>query len=107
MTTYRQGDVLIEAIGRLPRDLKPLARDNGRVVLAYGEITGHAHAIADVQAEGLAHERVTEVEFLRVLAEAGVELRHEEHATITLPKGDYRIKRQREYTPFGERRVAD
>ena len=30
----------------IPEAAKPVARDHGRVVLAYGEATGHAHAIA-------------------------------------------------------------
>lgn len=51
---FRQGDVMIERIGdldQLPSDAKPAARDNGRVVLAYGEVTGHAHALTAPNAE--------------------------------------------------------
>jgi hypothetical protein len=51
---FRQGDVMIERIGdvaELPEGLVPVARDRGRVVLAWGEISGHAHAIADPNAE--------------------------------------------------------
>jgi hypothetical protein len=108
MDLYRQGDVLIYRVDGLPRrKLKPVARDSGRIVLAYGETTGHAHAIADrdaelLEAEGL-HDR-----FLRVLAEGGVELRHEEHATITLPgPANYVIRTQREYAPDAIRNVMD
>ena len=32
---------------------------------------------------------------------------HEEHASIQLPKGNYRIVRQREYSPEAIRNVAD
>jgi hypothetical protein len=32
---------------------------------------------------------------------------HEEHGPIDLPVGDYRVRRQVEYTPEGWRRVAD
>ena len=43
--TYRQGDVWIErSEHRLSRNAKPRARDRGRVILAYGEVTGHARA---------------------------------------------------------------
>lgn len=50
---YRQGDVLLV---RVEDDVKArphrgVARDAGRIVLAYGEATGHAHAIADPDAE--------------------------------------------------------
>jgi len=102
---YRQGDVLIERITKTPRKTQPVKRDAGRIVLAYGEVTGHAHAIASRAAE------LTETElgerFLRVLAEGGVALRHEEHATIQIPQGDYRIRQQREYSPEAIRNVAD
>lgn len=50
----RQGDVMIERIGDvtdLPEGLVSIARDRGRVVLAYGEVTGHAHALKDPNAE--------------------------------------------------------
>ena len=42
----RQGDVLLVPADEIPDGAKPIARDHGRVVLAYGEVTGHAHAIA-------------------------------------------------------------
>lgn len=103
---FRQGDVLIARVESIPAEATPIKRDRGRVVLAYGEVTGHAHAIADrgcdlLEVEGL------EDRFLRVLTEGGVELRHEEHATIPLPPGEYVVRQQREYAPGGIRRVAD
>lgn len=103
---YRQGDVLIIRVARIPAKAAKQRRDRGRVVLAYGEVTGHAHAIADSGAE-LLHDPATERAFLRVLTEGGVELRHEEHATITLPPGSYEVRRQREYSPERSRFVAD
>jgi hypothetical protein len=39
---YRQGDVLLVAVPAIPEDARPLPRDEGRVVLALGEATGHA-----------------------------------------------------------------
>lgn len=106
-TLYRQGDVLIELIGEMPDGLVPVERDQGRVILAYGEVTGHAHAIAEPDVELFTREDMTEMEgrFLRVEREA--HLRHEEHATITLPPGMYRVKRQREYAPVEPVYVAD
>ena len=40
-----QGDVLIRQVANVPQEAKPVGRDDERVVLAYGEVTGHAHAI--------------------------------------------------------------
>ena len=42
---FRQGDVLIIPIANLPAKLQKVPRENGRAVLAHGEVTGHAHAI--------------------------------------------------------------
>ena len=46
----RQGDVLLVPVDAIPEAAKPVARDHGRVVLAYGEATGHAHAISSAAA---------------------------------------------------------
>lgn len=44
---YRQGDVLIIPVKNFPEQCEPVARENGQVVLAHGEATGHAHVITD------------------------------------------------------------
>lgn len=98
----RQGDVYVERVASLPKGAKPKARDNGRVVLAYGEVTGHAHAIADPAA--LLYDAGEEL-FLQ--ADGTVTLRHEEHAPIAIPGGVFRVTRQREYAPEATRNVTD
>lgn len=45
-THYRQGDVLIERIAELPDSAKQ-QKVKGPVILAHGEVTGHAHAFVD------------------------------------------------------------
>lgn len=96
MFTARQGDVLIRRISRMPEGLVEVPRDDGRVVLAYGEVTGHAHVVeGDVQLLAADIEDL-ECRFLRVEADAAVV--HDEHGTITLAPGDYELTRQREYT---------
>jgi hypothetical protein len=44
----RQGDVYLQPIAALPAGEAKEIREPGRVVLAHGEVTGHAHAIYDV-----------------------------------------------------------
>ncbi|WP_371479544.1 hypothetical protein [Kitasatospora sp. NBC_00315] len=107
---YRQGDVLIVpveealvpastgALPRQPRDAR------GRLVLALGEVTGHAHAVVG-PGELLREPGPFAAAWLR-LPEGG-RVVHEEHAVIPLPKGWYRVVRQREYTPGAVRVVAD
>lgn len=110
MDQYRQGDVYLIAIDQLPDNLIAQGRDlDGRIVLAYGETTGHAHAILDRNVK--LYRELTDKEiddrFLQVLTEGGVDLVHEEHDTIHLPAGNYTVRRQREYTPERIIQVAD
>jgi hypothetical protein len=110
---FRQGDVLLVPVQpeRLPRHFRPLPRDaGGRLVLALGEVTGHAHAVAAPDAELLGDPESVGERFLRIVTAA--QLTHEEHAAIPLPAGLYRVVRQREYAPGWDgsgwqREVAD
>jgi hypothetical protein len=100
---FRQGDVLLVPVDEIPEGVKQVRRDRGRVVLAYGEVTGHAHALEEPDAELLVLE---ERRFLRV--PSGAELRHEEHSTIEVVPGLYEVVIQREYDDEEEwRQVLD
>jgi hypothetical protein len=103
---YRQGDVLIVPVESIPEKLDPIDRENGRVVLAHGEVTGHAHAI---KAEGAALFRDPKLMavFMKVSGDAPVALQHDDHDTIMIPPGKYRVVRQREYAPEEIRIVGD
>jgi hypothetical protein len=101
---YRQGDVLLVRVDKAPKG-KRISRERGRLVLAYGEVTGHAHVITSRRAEGI--ETDLGERFYRVLAQGGVALTHEEHDTIVLPQGDYQDITQVEHSPWGVRQVAD
>ena len=102
---YRQGDVLILPVPQIPEDLVEVPREDGRLVLAHGEVTGHAHAVEGEATFLAADLEDLERRFLRV--EAEVQVVHEEHDTIVLPPGDYEVRRQREYSPEEIRTVAD
>jgi hypothetical protein len=104
-TMYRQGDVLIIPVKSIPAELEPIDREDGRVILAHGEVTGHAHAI---KAEGVAlfSDPKLMAIFMTVSGDA-VALEHEEHDTIILQPGNYQVVRQREYSPEAIRNVAD
>jgi hypothetical protein len=97
---WRHGDVLIAAVPSIPAG----ARRQPVLVLAHGELTGHSHRIAETEtAELWEWEGVL---YLRVVAEAA-RVVHQEHGPITLPRGEYRVWQQREYTPAAIRRVYD
>jgi hypothetical protein len=99
---YRQGDVLIlplaeEAASAAIVGLPTAARDaRGRLVLALGEVTGHAHAVVG---PGELYRSVDPLapDYLHV--PSGGRVVHEEHGPISLPRGWYGVVRQREYTP--------
>jgi hypothetical protein len=99
-THFRQGDVLLLAIDpdSLPEKVRTVPRQGGRIVLAEGEVTGHAHAILSPAARLVrAGTDAVAPRFLRTTAP--VDLVHEEHATITLPEGLFSVVIQREYVP--------
>ncbi len=103
---YRQGDVLIIPVAKLPNGLEPVKRESGRVILAHGEVTGHAHAIKDKRAALFRDPKLAAI-FMHVSGDAPVALEHDEHSTIEVPPGDYQVIRQREYSPEEIRNVAD
>jgi len=103
---YRQGDVLIVCVKSIPEHVEPIGRENGRVVLAHGEVTGHAHVIKDNRVALFRDPKLAAV-FMRVSGDTPVLLEHDEHDTISIPAGNYRVIRQREYHPEAIRNVAD
>jgi hypothetical protein len=97
---YRQGDVLLVPCPDIPPGAREEAPENGRVILARGEVTGHSHTMSadrvryfreDGSGGGIA--------FLRVGGSSPVDLVHEEHAPLEIPAGTYRVIQQREYQP--------
>lgn len=106
-TFFRQGDVGITRLAALPANVVPV-ENTGRIVLAYGEVTGHAHALAVNEAQEFTFAEAGGVvrRFLQVF-DKGATVRHEEHADIPLPVGFYEVLQQKEYHPSEIRRVAD
>lgn len=104
----RQGDVLLRRVASIPKSAKLADKKdqsgNDRIVLAYGEVTGHAHAIHDLESVDV-FVTGTGTMYLQVKNE--VSLRHEEHGAIALPPGNYERTIQREYSPEAIRNVAD
>jgi hypothetical protein len=91
MQAYRQGDVSIMAVDRVPKQARKI---RGELVLARGEVTGHAHRIVEGQA--FLYRLATGILYLRVLSEFA-KLYHEEHEDVMLPQGLYEVRRQREF----------
>jgi hypothetical protein len=113
---FRQGDVLIERVSRLPKKPRK-SKTETRVILAHGEVTGHAHEIETPRIAALeeceAAVAAGDLSDASTMTNAAMELQedtavvHQEHGRIALPKGNYIVRRQREYHPEELRNVAD
>ena len=94
-TMYRHGDVLL-----IRRDDEPAAETElpeTEVIVAEGEITGHAHR---VRGAGVAL-RDLGAGSLRLDVPRGGTIRHEEHHAIVLEPGTYEVRHQRTQTQPG------
>jgi hypothetical protein len=76
---YRQGDVFLQRVKEAEVGAE-VPREGGAVVLAFGEVTGHAHAIREDGAVLYDGKTANTDRFLRVLRP--VNLTHEEHSPI-------------------------
>lgn len=115
---YAQGDLLIVPVDKFPDGVKECTPPDKVVVLALGESTGHRHAVYGDDVK-LYRRQGTDVDLLErpnipmetveqwIDVATKAMLKHEEHKAIELPKGKYRVIRQREYDPKADRFVAD
>ncbi len=98
------GGMQIEAAVEVPRE-------DGRVVLAHGEVTGHAHVIvakdATLYEPAGASEEALRLGTRILKASRAVALTHEEHRTINVPSGTWGVRIQRQYEAGAFRRVED
>lgn len=93
----RHGDVQLIKVEQMPEDVNLLNRKE----LAYGEVTGHAHRIDVGELFETKHGEL----YLKV--EKLSNLSHEEHKTLTLEPGIYRVGIKRQYIPDGWETVRD
>jgi len=76
--------------------------ENGKVILAEGEVTGHAHRVP-------IGENIEVHEDFFAVKEGSATVTHEEHGAIELPPGDYSvgIVRETDHLRDEVRNVAD
>ena len=110
---FAQGDLLIEQVPDVgPSGRRIAPRSDGVMIVAEGEHTGHSHRFHDAvvmfRDDALAWDvpSALYVGHVRVDVDAA-KLLHEEHAPVTLPRGTWRIRRQRELEPNDVRYIAD
>lgn len=106
MFQAHQGDVYLRQVKSVPKTVMPVEFKNGPVILAYGEVTGHCHAIHTPKVAMFRDDGGGGGTFINVPA-GGASLTHEEHGAIAIPPGDYEVVVQSSYTPEAIRNVAD
>lgn len=111
--TAAQGDVFFIRRDALPADLTEIVPQNGMVVVTHSE-TGHDHVMVLDRADDVPAVRMYGgdnplIAWLEVNRPTSLEHRrpHDTHAPIMFGPGIYEVRRQREYTPEGFRRVED
>lgn len=103
-----QGDIYIRKIAALPAGAVPIPAEKGRLIVTHSE-TGHHHVMDagtvtmhrlpdSIMDCFLVVDKPTDLTHLRP---------HDTHAPIRFEKGTYHVRRQREHTPEGWRRVED
>jgi hypothetical protein len=108
----RQGDVLLIPVKSIPSSVNKMdKKGKKRIELAYGEVTGHAHALYEpevVEAYGHPENGPEELPSFISVKER-TELRHEEHSAILLEPGSYEVIIQNEWDSVlnAARKVAD
>lgn len=106
-----QGDLYLRRIAELPKNVVEQAAVKRQYVVAHSE-TGHHHVVAespDVKYYGNPEDEMRA--YLVVQGIIGAQLEHlrdfDTHETLLIPPGIFELRRQREYTPEGWRRVED
>jgi hypothetical protein len=110
---FAQGDLLLERVADVaPSGMIEENLDGVAMVLAEGETTGHRHAIWDrvtMFRDAMLARDIPPglyIGHLQIVS-AYARVTHEEHAPLTLPRGTYRVRRQRELGPRDARAIID
>ena len=108
-----QGDLMILRIEKLPENLNPMSSAKGAYIVAHSE-TGHHHVIAErpnVRVFESGDPLISYLEVIEAAEETETLIEHlrsfDTHESLLVSPGIYEIRRQREYSPEGWRRVAD
>lgn len=101
----RQGDVLLFKMAALPKGAVEVTPKKGDVILAFGEVTGHAHRIKRAEKPSARVFDFGAERYIQIVEKTA--LTHEEHSPVFLDKGVYRQAFQHEEKRAEIRRVAD
>ena len=83
----RQGDVMLTKVAKVPKNSVKKEPENGKHILAYGEVTGHHHRFQESEGVECFVSNDNNRERRFYVVETKAFLRHEEHTEIELGKG--------------------
>lgn len=99
----QQGDVLFHRIDKLPKSVVLKTSENGTVIFAYGEATGHHHGAAvEISDTGPNFSLYEKDEVLYMEIFRTTQVVHQEHKPVILTPGIYRRGLVREIDPFAQ-----
>jgi len=107
-----QGDFVIMRVDTIPEGLQAVQPEGNHFVIAHSE-TGHNHVMDREHVTVLKDQNTKDVDLyeLFMVVKEPTEINHlrsfDTHEPILVPPGNYKVRRQREYTPEGFRRAAD
>ena len=87
---YRHGDLLIRQVDKIPESATQLSTN----IIAHGE-NGNTHKL-----HGSHQVNETPDNQILFTAKQDVSLKHQEHSTLKISKGNYVIIQEREFIPF-------
>lgn len=103
-----QGDILIMRVDSLPEGVVEVPAENGKVIVTHSE-TGHHHVMDATKVKMF--KLPDSIMDCLLVVEDQAALEHlrsfDTHEPIMFDQGTYQVRRQREYTPEGFRRVED
>lgn len=98
MKQHRQGDIFFESSKKNPTSQTRKMTNN---VIAYGEVTGHAHTISSPSLDELDACVDEKGNIWLRSSDKAITISHDEHGDITLDPGTWwNVTRQREYDPI-------
>jgi hypothetical protein len=97
----RQGDILLVPVSEAPATAAPVEAENGRLILARGEVTGHHHSIAMSERVALFREDGSGGG-LFLFASGPVSLEHQEHTALAVEPGAYEVRQQIQWSDADE-----
>ncbi len=108
-----QGDLFLRRIDKLPEGAQLVKAEHGAFIVAHSE-TGHNHVIAErpnIKLYTTGDPMVSYLEVIEATEKTEALLQHlrghDTHETIAIPPGIFELRRQREASPEGWRRVED